>query len=443
MSTKSKKKIILLSVSILLIVILTVTMLVLYYTVGHNFNKYYQPQIDFLLFDKDAVLSQAQVTEDRNELVENTENAQPYFEIKEIDGYEAAKQKFLSAGINTAGDFYFAAAEYLAVFNDLHTTAISAFTEYLTFGLKYYTENNKLMYFPYGDGAGAFELAKINGVSVLEIIGKYTSTENENTVANNFARLRICEFLKRAGIEWEDSLVFTYKNPNGTTFDVTHAILENSTDNSSETPKNFEAEITDENVLYVYARAMSDDGSYNECINFIGNAINNGIKKAVIDVRGNGGGSDGFSYGILRALGFEFSNAGFSVRYSKATAKYMGTWRKSGFVEKRQFEYKSKNNYGVELKVFCDELTASAAMAVVNQCRYSGLGQVLGRMPGQNTNFCGNRIIFQLPHSKVAYMLPLSYSYFKLNGEKAPDKFIPDTEVPALANYMDYVVWTS
>jgi len=67
--------------------------------------------------------------------------------------------------------------------------------------------------------------------------------------------------------------------------------------------------------------------------------------------------------------------------------------------------------------------------------------EIIGRMPGQNVNFCGNGINFQLTHSKVVYTLPLSYGYFERNGQKAPDQIAVDIEVPATADYMDYVKW--
>jgi C-terminal processing protease CtpA/Prc len=300
------------------------------------------------------------------------------------------------------------------------------------------------MVYPYGEKNGAYELAAVNGVELKRIYGAYNPSENENSAVFGLSRIMLAEYLKRAGVEWQDSLTFTYKKADGSLFDVEHGIIadeETKSDASAQIPKNFEAKITDDGVLYIYARAMSDDGSYEDCIDFIKNAVKNGIKRAVIDVRRNGGGSDSFGLGILDALGFEFSQMGFTIKYSKTTAKYRGTWRSSGYKNVAAFEYRSKNKNGIELKVFCDEYTASAAMTLVNQCRYSDLGEIIGRMSGQNTNFCGNAVMFQLTYSKVCYRLPLSYCYFERDGQKAPDRLIPDIEVSALANYLDFVNW--
>jgi hypothetical protein len=48
---------------------------------------------------------------------------------------------------------------------------------------------------------------------------------------------------------------------------------------------------------------------------------------------------------------------------------------------------------------------------------------------------------FQLTHSKVAYILPMTYSYFEYAGEKAPDQLTVDVEVPPRADFLDYVSW--
>jgi hypothetical protein len=203
------------------------------------------------------------------------------------------------------------------------------------------------------------------------------------------------------------------------------------------------ADIKNGGVLYIRSRAMSDDGGFSDCIGFIKNAVKSGITKAIIDVTGNGGGNDNYGYGILDALGFCYGKMGFTIRYSEATAKYRGTSRTSGYKTVQPFKYRSGNKHGVELKIFCDELTASAGMSVVNQCRYSDLGEILGRTPGQNTNFFGNALIFQLARSKTLYRLPLSYGYFERDGQKAPDILTVDIDVPASANYMDFVSWKS
>jgi hypothetical protein len=442
-SLLKKKKFIIPAISAALILLLAATAYILYMTVGHSFNKYDPPPYDISLFDKNTVLTETQVMQDKEELINRVEQTHPYFEIKEVAGYEDAKRRFKDAAIFTAGDFYFAAAEYLAVFNDLHTSAVAAFSDWLYMDLSGYVYNDKVMMYPYGKDNTAFELIAVNGVPYKDIFIKYTSLENPNSLVRGIDRIFGADFLARAGIEWENSLTFTYKDADGSLFDVAHDITERPDDADSENIKsNFEAEIIDGAVLYIYARSMEDDGSYGDCIASIKEAVTSGIKKAVIDVTGNNGGSDGLGLGILDALGFEYSNMGMIMRYSEATARYRGTWRNSGFKTTRQYKYRSGNKNGIDLKVFCDEATASAAISgVAAICRYSDLGEIIGRMPGQNANFCGNMMAFQLTHSKVAYILPITYSYFEYAGAKAPDQLTVDIEVPPQADFLDYVSW--
>lgn len=438
-----KKKFLITVISVSLVFILAVTMCILYFTVGHGFNKYDPPPYDFSLFDKNTVLTDSQVQQDKNELVNRVENTHPYLAIKEVAGYEAAKQKFLNNEITTAGDMYFASAEYLAVFNDLHTSAIMAFSERIDLGISSYFDNDKLMMYPYGEENEAAELYAVNGILYKEIFSKYTSLENPNSIVQGIPRLFITDFLERAGIEWEKTLTLTYKNTDGSLFDAEHKIIDQpSANGNTQEVKNFEAEIKNGDILYIYARLMENDGSYSDCIDFIKNTVTNGIKKVIIDVTGNIGGSDGYGRGILDALGFSYCDMGLIVRYSDATSQYRGTWRNSGYKTTHPFKYSSKNKNNIELKVFCDEMTGSAAISgMVALCSYSDLGEIIGRMPGQNANFCGNAIIFQLTHSKVSYVLPLSYGYFERNGQKASNQLTVDTEVPATEDYMDFVKW--
>ena len=187
---------------------------------------------------------------------------------------------------------------------------------------------------------------------------------------------------------------------------------------------------------------MDDDGSYSECIQFVKDAVADGIQKVIIDVTGNTGGSDFYGTGILDALGFNYCRMGFVIRYSQATEKYRGTWRSNGYRTTQSFKYRSENKNEIELKVFCDEYSGSAAISgMVALCSNSNLGEIVGRMPGQNVNFCGNGTKFQLTHSKVVYLLPLTYSYFERDGQKAPDQLTVDIEVPAESNFMDFIVW--
>lgn len=456
----SGKKKILAIVSVSLILILTLTVTVLYFTVGSRLNSHYFKKVqsqNFLAFDKSKVMTEAEVKADRDELIRNVENTHPYFAIKEVVGYEAAKQQLMNAEIKNATDFYFAASEYLAVFNDLHTGVSFGFSDFALTGLNNYIENDKLMLYPYGQFNEAYELVAINGVGIKQIIASYSSLENANTISFGYSGLIFSvEYLQRAGIEIGNFLTFTYKKADGELFDITHPITIYSTAANASSTKmrtnlninavaitsdNFSAEIKNDEVLYIRARAMQDDGSYQACLGFIKDAVKNGIKKVVIDVTDNGGGSDGYGTGILTALGFKFSRMGFIVRYSDVTAEYGGTWFRSGHKALQRFKYISNNTNNIQLKVFCNERTGSAAMAVVSACRYSDLGELIGRMPGQNSNFCGNIVYLQLAHSKIIYVLPMTYSYYEIHGQKTSGEVIPDIFVPALENYMNYVVW--
>jgi C-terminal processing protease CtpA/Prc len=167
----------------------------------------------------------------------------------------------------------------------------------------------------------------------------------------------------------------------------------------------------------------------------------------IIDVRENGGGNDALGYAVLDALGFGYSGMGMVSRYSqysRLTAIHKNTWRRRGH-KIVPFKYGSANKNNVELKVFVNEFTGSAAISgLAAQVRYSDLGQIIGRMPGQNVNFCGNILMLQLKNSKVVFVLPTTYSFFERNEQRASGELRPDIEVsgmPSTANYMKYVVW--
>ena len=251
---KQKKKLRIAMICSSLLFIFAAVLFVLYLTIGHSFNKYDPPSYDYSLFDENAVLTNDQIRQDQDELVGQVENIHPYLVIREVAGYETAKQRFLDADIKTAGDFYFAAAEYLSIFDDSHTLAISLFPEqlYLDVYSSSYFENDKFMLYPYGDENEAAELYAINGIPYKDIFNKYTPMENANSINFGIRRLYNNDFLERAGIEWDNTLTLTYWDNAGNLFDVVHDIVAPpSVSPNSITLKNFEAEIRDSEILYI------------------------------------------------------------------------------------------------------------------------------------------------------------------------------------------------
>lgn len=429
----------------------------IYFTVGSEL-RYKGLTIDNTLYNESKELSEKETIQDKKEIIKTLEKSHPYFVINgKTETYNNAKNNFLNASIKTAEDLNFAIAELLTVFEDLHTESYLLDQKEvfgLTINAYYDFEVNKIISRGYKDIVQeGSEVISINGVpmnTIIENSKKYFSYENKYSLVFSLNQLFISpNILAKCGVIInEDNVVKFYLN--GITYErnfkkYTHEewrILNGEMNNGEvdiEATKSISVSIKDD-VLLINYRRCADEGNLTPALNIIKKAMEDGIKKVIVDVSKNGGGNSGVGSSILRELGLSFSRQEHMTKFSKLTNKNYGTMRTFG-TKTQKFQYNSANKFDIQLRVITSNFTASAAIDFTSQVKFSDLGKIVGQPSGQNPNFSGNITSNQLKNSKIGVIIPISNNTWYYKDAKVDNILDVDIKVPYGANAMDYITF--
>jgi len=389
-------------------------------------------------------LSESEVRDDIEELIKNTEDIYVGFWDATPEGYTAARDKLIaSAKAMSAEEFALCVMEYFAFFKDTHTKIAYTGSHTLDFynislhfdGNRYVSLGTSLI----PKGAVLVAINQVELSDVIAIAAPLLPQENENTNKNTNYLAPI--FLRAAGAELDgiNSLEYLHQSEKKTI----HIPMITAAEYDAfygRSKKNIECLLINSDTLYIDYNAAYDGGDLSPALDYISDALHNkGIRNVIIDARGNGGGNDSVGSELLDALGLKYSSADFIVRYSPEATRQNGFLRSFGSQQvKGKINY--GNEFGIQLKVFCDENTMSAATTLVSQVRYSGLGEIIGRSSGQSPNYKGNPVFLQLKNSGLVYSLATTQSVWdSVYQWKIGSSIEPDILVPYTANPMDYV----
>lgn len=378
---------------------------------------------------ENALLTKEQVQEDAKQMVDFLEEVHPAFLQKPTEKYLDAKNTYLAEANRKmeVSDFSVITNRYLSSLNDGHTHIFPNNVRLLSVHWEY--KNGSLIV---GSGCDLPENAKvvsIGGISTSDILKQVSSqfpAENEAAQANNyecFSRYR--SVLSSAGVPDGGSVEIAAES-NGTL--ITKPIGFQKPSGDSGDSKSIESR--QQNGAFVVTMTSCEvDKDLDDTVQKLKNALNNGTRKVIIDVRGNGGGSSTACENLLRAMSMSYGEYGSTTRYSTPASQQRGYLRRSGSYTVVRNNTSVKNNK-VHLYVLTDAGTFSSATMLGVWVQDGHLGKVVGQ-PSANAPSCyGDIIEFQLNNSKlfgsVSHKIWLRPDASANQNELVPDVPVPD-----------------
>ncbi len=155
----------------------------------------------------------------------------------------------------------------------------------------------------------------------------------------------------------------------------------------------FSFAVTDDEMRLTVSTAL--DAS---AIPLVKDAVKNGAKKLIVDVRGASGEDLSPYFSVLQEIGAVSGRFGQYVRYSKEAKQQIGYWKKNGTVLVEPNN--DTTSKGLELEVITDEETKNAANRFAVVVSDGKIGTVLGT-PKQSPSHYAGGVYVQLPSSKI------------------------------------------
>ena len=364
----------------------------------------------------------AQYLADAEFLVETIESTHPAFALDAVpEAYETAKAALLKVAADpaaTLADFAWAAQAYTTTLEDGHTR-IDLFggTPQKRVDLDWYADRERLLL---TDGR---EVAKVGGLSVKELfaaVDRYVPAENQSARDKNhgdWAKLQ--SLLAYVGVQLSaDYGSVTVTLADGAEQTVAFVLPKQERDTGIISAK----ELGD--VLYVDFNQCVPGGEVDAVSARLAQAVKDGTKKFIIDVRGNGGGDSTACNQLLEALGMSAPNYGSYTRYSPLSRDQRGT-KAAGEQRYAPSLNTAKANPAVELVVLTDENTFSSATMLAVMVRDGDLGTIIGRTSTNAPNSYGDILSYQMPDTGIGGSV--SYKQWLRPDENADPKTVtPD-----------------
>lgn len=337
------------------------------------------------------------LAEEADFLIATIEASHPAFALDAVpEGYEQAKTELLTAAADpacTTADFAWAAQAYTASLKDGHT-AVDIFggTPQQSVDLDWYADGARLYL---TDGG---EVSAIGGLSVEELfaaVDRYVPAENQSGRDKNHENwVGLLSFLHYVGAQ----LGPDYKTVTVTLADGSAQEAAFVAPKASMQEKVVSTELLGD-VLYVDFNQCRPGAEVNGACEALSQAVKDGVKKVILDVRGNGGGDSSTCERLLQALGMSAPSYGGYIQYSPLAQEQRGYDRSEGGEGQKPSLSRAKANPDVKLVVLTDERTFSSATMLAVMVRDGELGTIIGRTSRNAPNSFGDILSFQLPNT--------------------------------------------
>ena len=180
-------------------------------------------------------------------------------------------------------------------------------------------------------------------------------------------------------------------------------------------------EMLGDDVFFIDLRSFMDGDHIAEAAAAIEQAVSDGVRRFVVDLRGNSGGNFMVGVQLLGAMGIEPPGFGSYIRVSELTAIRGTDWGISmNNAElapygvdylRREPSMSVVNAHDVFVSVLTDGGTYSAATMFATVVRDGGLGNLVGQPSQGSPNFFGDTMVFELPYSGRVVNVTGSYIF--------------------------------
>lgn len=338
-------------------------------------------------------LTQEQIIQDRDQLIEYIETVHPYFDLEEDkSSYEAEKEQFIEYCSHemSVQQFFMACAGFVNFFRDGHTRMMWNQTVFFAADFDYL--DGKLYY-----GQEKSPVTKIDGIPVEDVFNMITNLlpiENEMSkkrcyreYSRSLEILKLCRKLVPANY-------LTVTLEDGQEFKITKI-----QDNNRGYDKTTVYEKDD--VVVVDFNLCQDDEVFQKACKDLEERIKKGFRKVIIDIRGNPGGNSNTCDKLLEILGMRAPEYSVYIRYSPKAKLQNGYKRDWGHYYHKGSAKKAKQNPDIQLYVLTDCETFSSATMMAVFVRDGKLGKIVGEASSNNPCSYGDIIYYSLPNSKI------------------------------------------
>jgi len=350
-------------------------------------------------------------------LVNMIESTHPIFVIDGMlpDNYETKRDEFLLYSQNpnlTRMDFVFAVKHFITVLKDGHMSGMMAEVseegrlQRIVYGgtleIDWIANDESLFWYDY-------IVTEVGGVpisKIFETVDRYYYSENEIDRLYNHSRFsRYGDIIERAGGEINNGAV------------VLQLLLDDVISTMT-VPLSFERNVHD--VDYIIRYEMYDDIFFIDLRTFvmgdhvtktvqaIEEAIANGTRKFIVDLRGNGGGNSLVGQKLFEAMGITVPSYGTVRRISPLvyeTHDHLWYLRLLNWVNidyvRTSPHVADKNPNNVFVSVLTDAETYSSANMMGVWVQDGGFGNIIGSPSRQAPTNFGDMLWYKLPYSEI------------------------------------------
>ncbi|MCL2404004.1 MAG: S41 family peptidase [Defluviitaleaceae bacterium] len=355
--------------------------------------------------------------EDAQLLVKWVEAMHPIFYFNEIPSeYDGKRDAYLKAVSHPMAKwhFIFETMKYLTAMHDGHMGS-----GYSLFGPDSSMIDTEIIYtknrlFVSNNGKPGDEIIAIGGVpatKILETVKMLTFAENIHAQKRQYERMcRFVQILEYAGCATTNPISITLQGTDEYTQES--AIIAQNQLPSAKIKNDYIIRHEVRNDIFIIdLREFTPHQCIDDTCEEIKKAIKNGIKKFIVDVRGNSGGNSNVGEALLSAMGMKAPQYGM---YEVVSDYVIGRW--GGEKPENGTRYHAPNpgcaviNENIQLVVLNDHDTFSSATMFSVWVQDGKLGTIIGSPSINSPNSYGEMMWFMLPLSGQGF--PISRKKF-------------------------------
>lgn len=344
-------------------------------------------------------------TKDAAQLVELIEGTHPCFVLDDVpEGYAESKAAFLTEAASCKDNhtFQLAAMAYAASLRDGHTKIDSSSIMLSLYQLPWIYQDGKLWKTDDNGNRTDIEIFTIGGVTAEKLyacIDRYIVSENASGQTRSYSTYtKSRDILAKAGV------TITQENNRNIIVIETSVGSEKVSVRPKEqqpyspTPVVSCTWMTD--VFYMDLNSCTPGVAVDAACEELAAAVEDGLSKVILDLRGNGGGNSSVGKQILRAMKMQGPNYGSTIRLSdlalETYPQYAGWKNEKGLVEIQPDLSMAKVNPNIDLVVLTDMETYSSAKMLAVWVQDGKLGSVIGQPSCNKPSSYGDILRFTL-----------------------------------------------
>lgn len=359
---------------------------------------------DFKFIDSvelDKVLSEEEVKEDIESIINILETTHPIFLQEVPENYYIAKKELLNVSNSsmTVGNLQKEISKYLSSINDGHTALMWSENDILNVEWKY--KDGDLILLDEDSKLTNKVIKKVENVGISRIVDKIKETfpaENYVAEAKNIERYSKGKILlESVGIKSDSNVNLTLEDRG---IEENLEVKFNKAINNNYRDYGIYIKKIDENTAYVRLGICEVNLALETLIEDIKEYRSEGTSNFIVDVTDNPGGNSMACSMILDALDMVPGRYGSVIRFSPLAQEQRGYLRKNGSIEYKRSNEAVKNE-DINLYILTNEVTFSSAQMLCVWVSDGNLGTIVGRPSSNMPSNYGDVLSYQLSNSKL------------------------------------------